>query len=198
MNQPASLSLRAVVRAVATLLVAAAPFAAAAADEPAAPRAVKVMVITLFGPEAAPWLDKLPVAQAVRVPGLSADYPEVRCTASGVCLMTTGMGHANAAASTMALVLSRQFDLSHAYFLVTGIAGIAPDQGTLGAAAWARYLVDFGLQQEFDERDAPLNWDGGYVGIGAADPNSKPKLEYGTEVFRLDEEIGRASCRERV
>ena len=168
-----------------SLLAAAAPSTAAAAK----PRPVKVMVITLFGPEAAPWLAQLPLKQTVRVAGLSADYPDVRCTDSGICVMTTGMGHANAAASTMALVLSPQFDLSHAYFVVTGIAGIDPNVGTLGAAAWARYLVDFGLQQEFDTADAPPQWQGGYVGIGAADPSIKPKLEYGTEVFQLDEAL---------
>ena len=168
-----------------SLLAAAAPSTAAAAK----PRPVKVMVITLFGPEAAPWLAQLPLKQTVRVAGLSADYPDVKCTDSGICVMTTGMGHANAAASTMALVLSPQFDLSHAYFVVTGIAGIDPNVGTLGAAAWARYLVDFGLQQEFDTADAPPQWQGGYVGIGAADPSIKPKLEYGTEVFQLDEAL---------
>ena len=177
----------------AAVAISAAVFGLAAigsqAAAPAKPRPVKVMVITLFGPEAAPWLAQLPIRQTVRVPGLSAEYPEVKCTDSGVCVMTTGMGHANAAASTMALVLSPQFDLSHAYVVVTGIAGIDPDVGTLGAAAWARYLVDFGLQQEFDTADAPPQWEGGYVGIGAADPSIKPKLEYGTEVFQLDEAL---------
>jgi purine nucleoside permease len=175
--------------AVATaisLLMAAAP---AAADRAPTPRPVKVMIVTLFGPEAAPWLAQLRLRRTIRVPGLSAQYPDVRCTDSGVCLMTTGMGHANAAASTMALVLSPRLDLSHAYFVVTGIAGIDPDLGTLGAAAWARYLVDFGLQQEFDATEAPPQWQGGYVGIGAADPQTKPKLEYGTEVFQLDEAL---------
>jgi purine nucleoside permease len=152
-------------------------------------RPVKVMVITLFGPEAAPWIAQLPLKQSIRVPGLSAEYPEIRCTDSGICVMTTGMGHANAAASTMALALSSQFDLTHTYFVVTGIAGIDPNVGTLGAAAWARYLVDFGLQQEFDAREAPAGWDTGYVGIGAADPGTRPKLEYGTEVFQLDEAL---------
>ena len=180
---------RCAVAGAVSLLVAAAPLAAAASGKAAAPRPVKVMVITLFGPEAAPWLQKLPLRHAVRVPGLSAQYPEVRCTDSGVCVMTTGIGHANATASTMALALSRQFDLSHAYFVVTGIAGIDPNQGTLGSAAWARYLVDFGLQQEFDAREAPPAWAGGYVGIGAADPDTRPKLEYGTEVFQLDEAL---------
>ena len=169
--------------AVTLLTAAAAPPASAKAP---APRPVKVMIITLFGPEAAPWLGHLPIRQRVPVPGLSAAYPVVQCTDSGICVMTTGMGHANAAASTMALVLSPQFDLSRTYFVVTGIAGIDPDVGTLGAAGWARYLVDFGLQQEFDAREAPPQWPGGYVGIGAADPIARPKLDYGTEVFELD------------
>ncbi|MEP6502783.1 MAG: purine nucleoside permease [Betaproteobacteria bacterium] len=164
---------------------------AASATAPPAPasRPVKVMIVTLFGPEAAPWLVQLPIVDTVRVPGLSPDYPDVKCTASDVCVMTTNMGHANAAASTMALVLSERFDLTHTYFIVTGIAGIDPNQGTLGSAAWARWLVDFGLQQEFDAREAPPAWPGGYVGIGAAAPGVKPKLEYGTEVFRLDEAL---------
>jgi len=170
-------------------LALALPFATAIAAPPRSPIPVKVMVVTLFGPEAAPWLAQLPPTRSVRVPGLSAEYPDVKCTEAGVCVMTTGMGHANAAASTMALVLNPQFDLSHAYIVVTGIAGIDPNVGTLGAAAWARYLVDFGLQQEFDAREAPPAWDSGYVGIGAADPATRPKLDYGTEVFQLDEAL---------
>ena len=173
----------------ASLLLAAAPFTSALAAKSAPPVTVKVMIVTLFGPEAAPWQAKLPLARSVRVPGLSPDYPEVKCTANGICLMTTGMGHANAAASTMALALSPQFDLTHAYFVVTGIAGIDPNVATIGSAAWARYLVDFGLQQEFDAREAPAGWETGYVGIGAADPSVKPKLDYRSEVFQLDEAL---------
>lgn len=188
MNPLPSLSRRFVAGAAA-LLAATAAHATVVAGKAPAPRPVKVMVITLFGPEAAPWLGRLHVTHSVKVAGLSADYPEVKCTDDGVCVLTTGMGHANAAASTMALALSPQFDLSHAYFVVTGIAGIDPEQGTLGSAAWARYLVDFGLQQEFDSRDAPAGWGGGYVGIGAADPATKPKLDYRTEVFQLDEAL---------
>ena len=154
-----------------------------------APRPVKVMLITMFAPEAEPWLKQLAITQTYRVPGLSAAYPDVKCTANDVCVMTTGMGHANAAASTMALVLGGQFDLSHTYFVIAGIAGIDPDVATIGSAAWARYLVDFGLQQEFDARERPAAWDSGYVGIGAADPQTKPRPDYRTEVFQLDEAL---------
>ena len=39
------------------------------------------MIITLFGPEADPWLKQMPLDQKIDVPGLSADFPQVRCTA---------------------------------------------------------------------------------------------------------------------
>lgn len=154
-----------------------------------APHKAKVMIISLFEPEAEPWRKNISFDQHIKIAGLSADFPEISCSGEDVCLMTTGMGHANAATSTMALVLSKQFDLSRTYFLVAGIAGIDPAMGTLGSAAWARYLVDFGLQNEIDAREKPANWTTGYLGINAPDPNAKPKLDYKTEVFQLNEAL---------
>ena len=87
--------------------------------------APRVMIITMFEPEARVWLDRLGPWQDVPVAGLSPDDPAVHCNGDAVCVLTTGMGHANAAASTMALVLSNAFDLAHTYFLVAGIEGIA-------------------------------------------------------------------------
>lgn len=149
----------------------------------------KVMIISMFGPEAQTWLDKLGPWQPVKVPGLSPDYPVVNCNRAEVCVMTTGMGHSNAAASTMALVLSRVFDLSRTYFLVSGIAGINPEQGTVGSVAWARYLVDFGIQWEIDAREMPADWHTGYLGINTKSPTEKPPLDYRTEVFQLNEAL---------
>lgn len=105
---------------VAAFLLVLAPMEPAVAATRPAAIPVKVMIITLFGPEAAPWLAQLPIRRPARVPGLSADYPQVTCTATGVCVMTTGTGHANAVASTMALALTPQFDLSHARFIAVG------------------------------------------------------------------------------
>jgi purine nucleoside permease len=149
----------------------------------------KVMIISLFAPEAQPWLTNLKIDTTIKVPGLSADFPDVSCSGDDICVMTTNMGHTNAAASTMALIFGRQFDLSETYFLVAGIAGIDPNMGTLGSAAWARYLVDFGLQNEIDARERPVSWSTGYLGIHAKDPAAKPKLDYKTEVFQLNEAL---------
>lgn len=153
------------------------------------PLAVKVLVINLFDGEAALWIDALKPTLNIPVPGLSSQYPTVRCTDTGVCQMTTGMGHANAAASVMALVLSRGFDLRHTYFLIAGVAGIDPARGTLGSVAWARYLVDAGIAHELDARELPRGWTDGYFGILTNAPGERPKFDYHTELFRLDERL---------
>lgn len=181
--------------AVGFILVLGMPRADIAAAAPtsgefrAAPRAVKVLVVNLFGMEAAPWIRALRPTEEIRVPGLSNDYPVVQCTTEAVCQMTTGMGHANAAASMMAVLFSGQFDLHETYFLVAGIAGIDPSHGTIGSAAWARYVVDGGIAHEIDARELPHGWRDGYFGVLTHSPEQVPKLEYHSEVFRLDEAL---------
>ncbi|MFL9909716.1 purine-nucleoside phosphorylase [Paraburkholderia sp. RL17-337-BIB-A] len=152
-------------------------------------RPVKVMIISMFGPEGQVWLDRLGPWREIAVDGLSPDYPTVHCNKQEVCVMTTGMGHTNAAASIMALTFSSRFDLRHTYFMVAGIAGIDPQQGTVGSAAWAKYLVDFGIQWEIDGREIPAGWKTGYLGINTTSPTDKPPLDYRTEVFQLNTQL---------
>lgn len=156
-------------------------------------RPVKVMIVSMFGPEGQVWLDHLGPWQDIPVDGLSPDYPVVHCNRQDVCVMTTGMGHANAAASLMALTFSSRFDLRHTYFMVAGIAGIDPMRGTVGSAAWAKYLVDFGIQWEIDAREIPPNWNTGYLGINTQNPQQKPPLDYRTEVFQLNPQLADAA-----
>jgi purine nucleoside permease len=172
-------------RLIAALMLICTCLSRADAAE-APPLAVKVMIVNMFGLEAAPWLAALKPTQDIRVPGLSSDYPQVKCTADAVCEMTTSMGHANAAASMMAVLYSGLFDLRETYFIVAGIAGIDPKRGNIGSAAWARYAVDSGIAHEIDPRELPHGWEEGYFGIGTDGPDRVPKLEYGTEVFTLN------------
>lgn len=169
---------------LALTLAALAP--AAAAQPTAAPRALKVVIVSMFAPEAEPWVKPFALTESITVPGLSPDYPAVRCNADDVCLLTTGMGHANAAASTLALSLDSRFDLRKTYFLIAGIAGMDPIRGTLGSATWAQWLVDSGIAHEIDAREIPAHWKSGLYGILTQGPGEKPKLEYRTEVARLD------------
>jgi purine nucleoside permease len=179
-------------RSAAFLLTALLSSLVGAAEQPVAPAAplpVKVLVINLFGLEAAPWIAALKPTQDIAVPGLSSDYPFVKCNTDAVCQMTTGMGHANAAASVMAVLLSGRFDLRKTYFLIAGIAGIDPARGTLGSVAWARYLVDAGIAHEIDARELPKNWSDGYFGVMTNGPDEVPRFDYRTEAFRLDDAL---------
>ena len=188
MHRPLHLSFLSLRAACGLLLLAVA--GAAAAGSPAdAPLAVKVLVVNMFELEAAPWIRALRPDREIRVPGLSADYPAVRCNGDGVCQMTTGMGHANAAASMMAVLYSGAFDLHKTYFLIAGIAGIDPAHGTLGTAAWARYVVDGGIVHEIDARERPPGWEDGFYGVLTDSPTQVPRFDYRTEVFRLDEAL---------
>lgn len=176
-------------RAVAAALLAATAPLAHAQGMAVPPRPIKAVVITMFGPEAEGWVAPLKLDQAIPVPGLSPDYPAIRCNTDDVCLLTTGMGHANAAASTLALVLDPRFDFTRSYFLVAGIAGIDPARGTLGTVAWARWLVDVGIAHEIDAREMPKRWASGYHGLLTKGPGEKPKFEYRTEAAKLDEAL---------
>jgi purine nucleoside permease len=161
------------------------------ADEP--PLAPKVLVITMFGDEAKPWLDGATFPRKIAVSGLTKAFPEVACSNDGLCMTTTGMGYANAASSIAAIVFSRKLDLTKTYFIVSGIAGVDPASGTLGSAHWARFVVDGGLQNEIDAREIPPDWSTGYLEIGAPAPGKKAKQDYGDEVYRLNEDLLQAA-----
>jgi len=191
-HAPGRRACRRTVRTLALLgLAVAGSGVSAAADTvaAAAPLPVKVMIVNMFQLEAAPWLEALRSDHEILVPGLTSDFPTVHCNPDGVCQMTTGMGHANAAASLMAVIYSGQFDLRQAYFLIAGIAGIDPGHGTIGTAAWARYAVDVGIAHEIDPREMPKGWHDGYLGMMTDSPDQVPAFDYRTEMFRLDEAL---------
>ena len=83
--------------------------------------------------------------------------------------MVSGTTLVNAASSMMALGLDPRFDLTHAYFLINGIAGVDPNDASIGSAAWARYVVG-DVAREIDPRDAPANWPYGLFPVGADGP----------------------------
>lgn len=175
--------------AIAASLAALAAFAMPARGQDAPAIAPKVFVITMFDEEAKPWLERQELKQIIDVPGLSPDYPQVQCNIAGLCHMTTAMGFANAASSVSALIYSGRFDLTQTYFLIAGIAGVDPAQGTLGSAHWARYAVDGGLRHDIDARQIPQGWNSGVLALGAAAPGEKAAWGSKTEVYRLNEDL---------
>lgn len=164
-------------------------------------RKVRVFVITMFdipgfGAETLRWVQRQNLTEDIEVPGLSPNFPYVHCrpptgtpAMSDMCVITTDIGYANAASSLSAVLYGEQFDFHNTYFLVAGIAGVDPADGTLGSAAWSRWIVDLGLQHEIDPREMPATWPYGHTGFGPVQPGQKPTRIIGNEYFRLNEEL---------
>ncbi len=69
----------------------------------------------------------------------------VYCNSDGVCGAVLGMGKVSSSASMQAILLNPQFDLSQAYFIISGVAGTPPSRGTIGEVSWASWVVDYDL-----------------------------------------------------
>jgi len=102
-------------------------------------------------------------------------YHDLRMNKDGVLGVLTGVGTARASATIMALGRDPRFDLTHAYFVVAGIAGIDPAMGSLGSAVWSDYVVDGDLAHEIDAREIPKEWSTGYVPLGKSTPYEQPR-----------------------
>jgi purine nucleoside permease len=121
-----------------------------------------------------------------RVYPLPAGYHAVRMNDRGEMAVLTGQGTAHATATIMALGLDPRFDLSHAYWIVAGIAGGNPDRISLGSAAWARWVVDGDLGYEIDSREIPSDWSTGYLPLRKARPFEAPAAPLEGQVFALN------------
>src|SRR5271154_3908965 len=145
-----------------------------------APIPVKVVVIALFEPGADTgdtpgeyqyWVEREHLDHIFPFPQGNHD---LRMNDHGVLGVLAGVGTARAAATTMALGLDPRFDLTKAYWLVAGIAGIDPADGSLGCAAWAGWGVDGDLAYEIDAREIPTSWKTGFVPMGKTVPYQEP------------------------
>ena len=90
--------------------------------------------------------------------------------------MLSGTTLVNATSSMMALGLDSRFDLTHAYFLINGIAGVDPKVASMGSAAWAQYVVG-DVAREIDSREAPKEWPYGLFPTTAHEPNPKSLVD---------------------
>jgi purine nucleoside permease len=119
------------------------------------------------------------------------DFPQgerrLRSNADGSVLgVVTGVGTIHSAATIMALGLDPRFDLTHAYWVVAGIAGANPDVMSLGSAAWAEWVVDGDLGHEIDAREMPAGWSTGHLPLRKKSPYELPAMPPEGQVFHLD------------
>jgi purine nucleoside permease len=91
-----------------------------------------------------------------------------------VLAVVTGMGSSRGAASVTALGHDPRFDLSRAYWLIPGTAGVDPKMASSGSVAWARWIVDGDYANEIDIRDVPAGWTTGMIPFGRTEPYQQP------------------------
>jgi purine nucleoside permease len=154
----------------------------------------RVVVVAMFEPgkdtgdapgELQYWVEREKLDRTIPLP---LAYHDVRANADGsVIAIVTGVGNTRAAATIMALGSDPRFDLTKSYWLVAGIAGIDPADGTLGCAAWAEWIVNGDLAHEIDSRETPAGWPTGYVPLRRSKPYEQPRDQEDTgQAFRLD------------
>ena len=179
------------------LLVTCQPAANSDAPTGTAPIPIKVVVVTMFEPgndtgdrpgELQMWAERFPFPDTLALPQA---YRHLRYNAEqGVLAMVTGVGSIRSAASVMALGMDPRFDLTKAYWVVAGIAGVDPEDATGGSAVWAEWLVDGNLNHEIDAREIPDDWDTGIFPIDQTEPYQEPvPTTDGGEVFRLNPQL---------
>ena len=145
---------------------------------------VKMVVVTMFEQGEASgdrpgefqnWVERLPLDSVISFP---YGYRDLHYNAEKDVLgIVTGIGTARAAASIMALGMDPRFDLSDAYWLVAGIAGVDPEDASAGSAAWAEWVIDGDLSHEIDAREIPDDWETGYIPLRYAEPYEQPVPE---------------------
>jgi purine nucleoside permease len=166
-------------RSIALALMAAVATGGLAAQQRPIP--VKVVVVAMFergadtGDEPGEyqyWVERNKLDRVIPFPQGNHD---LRMNRDGVLGILAGIGTAKATASIMALGLDPRFDLRKAYWLVAGIAGIDPADGSLGSAVWAEWVVDADLAHEIDAREIPAGWKTGYVPLRKSVPYEQPR-----------------------
>ena len=164
-----------------------------ATDEPLP---VKLVLVTMFeigedeGDQAGEfqlWKERQNLS--VRIPFPQSHHDLFYNSDTQVLGMVTGIGTAKSASATMALGLDPRFDLSKSYWLIAGIAGIDPEDASIGSAAWSSYLVDGDLGHEIDAREMPSDWEFGYFARYTKSPFDPNKPEPTGEMFKANPDL---------
>lgn len=144
----------------------------------AGPIPIKVVVVTAFELGAdtgdAPgelqlWIERYPAQKAIPIPGVERP---ARLSEDGVLVVSTGM-FGRARGSLSSLIADPRLDLTKAYWLMAGIAGVDPQAGSIGSAAWSDWVVDADPLYEIDDREIIPGWPWGLYAFEAQDPSEK-------------------------
>lgn len=114
------------------------------------------------------WVERDHLDRVIPVRGMSRP---VRANADGTEIaVAVGPGNINPAVNLMALGADPQFDLRASRWLINGIGGISPSDGTIGSAVWTDFVINGDLAKEIDPREKPASWPDGFLSLDGATP----------------------------
>lgn len=118
------------------------------------------------------WVERDHLYRVILVPGMTH---AVHANAAGTEIaVTIGPGNIKPGINLMALAADPRFDLRQAHWLINGIAGISPADGTIGSAVWADFVINGDLAKEIDPREIPSGWSDGFVSLDGTTPSDSP------------------------
>lgn len=147
----------------------------------------KVVVVTYFevGQDAGDrpgelqyWVERDHLTRTIDVPGMTHAV-RVNADASEIAV-TIGPGNIKPGINLMALGADKRFDLRKSYWLINGIAGVSPVDGTIGDAFWTDFVINGDLVKTIDPREIPDGWADGFISLDATGPGD-PKRGGGLE-----------------
>lgn len=160
-------------------------------DRPAAeplPRtlAPKVLIVALFEPEAKLWFAGK--THAYTVPG---SFSPLFCDDAGLCMMISGRGIANTAASMAIVGANPQIDLRKTYIMAPGIAGGKPDQISLGSVAFVEWAANADSGYRVDRKELPANFEFENFRYGCLQPwcDPGPTFSYNNDIIQLNHDF---------
>ena len=150
--------------------------AAAGAQSPEVIRP-KVVVVTYFEVgqdtgdrpgELQYWVERDHLTRTIAVPGMTR-VVRANADASEIAV-TIGPGNIKPGVNLMALGADSRFDLRQSYWLINGIAGVSPADGTVGDAFWTDFVINGDLAKEIDGREIPSGWSDGFLSLDGSTP----------------------------
>jgi purine nucleoside permease len=149
--------------------------------------APKVLIVTLFAPEAKSWLAGKTHAYAVE----GAFSPLYCDDNSDLCMMISGRGIANTAASMLAVGSNPQIDLRRTYIIEAGIGGGRPGQISLGSVAWVEWAANGDSGYRFDRDELPKGIEFENFRYGCLTPwcQAGEAFSYDNDIFHLNHDL---------
>ena len=112
------------------------------------------------------WVERDHLDRIIPVTGMTRP---VRANQDGSEIaMAIGPGNIKPGINLMALGADPRFDLRQSHWLINGIAGISPADGTVGSAVWTDFVINGDLAKEIDPRESPAGWPDGFLSLDGA------------------------------